>query len=117
MSKARAKGTAWESELVPILSAVFGLRVERAPLKGQADHGDFVNVPYLVEAKKTNQPRFLEWARIAARKAAGAGWVIIWAGDRRKGDGPYVIMPLDQWASMQSEITSQRIRETGAWPS
>lgn len=93
MSKARSKGTAWETELVPLLRNVFGPQVERAPLKGAADHGDFTGVPWLVEAKKTETPRFLEWAR-TARKKTGDRWMVVWCGDRRKGEGPYVLMPM-----------------------
>jgi|CXWL01.1.fsa_nt_gi hypothetical protein len=109
MSKARAKGTAFEVELVPLLREVFGDRVERAPLKGTLDHGDFTGVPWLHEAKKTETPRFLEWARIARKKAGGNRWAVLWSGDRRKGDGPFVLLPLEHYldlaASMHTEMT------------
>lgn len=100
MSKARAKGTGWETELLPLLRIVFGPQVERAPLKGAADHGDFTGVPFLIEAKKTETPRFLEWARTAKKKNGNEPFWIVWAGDRRKGEGPYVLMPLEHalWA-------------------
>jgi hypothetical protein len=93
MSKQRAKGTGWEVELLPRLRALFGPQVERAPLKGTQDKGDFVGVPFLIEAKKTEVPRFLEWARTAKKKTLNGKWTIIWSGDRRKGEGPYVLLP------------------------
>ena len=94
----RQKGTRWETELLPILRRLFGEQVERAPLKGTLDAGDFLGVPFLVEAKSTKSPRFQEWARKCERKA-GKAWSIIWTGDRRvkTGAGPYVVMPLELW--------------------
>jgi hypothetical protein len=107
MSKQRAKGTGWEVELLPHLRTVFGSQVERAPLKGVQDKGDFVGVPYLIEAKKTEVPRFLDWAR-TARKKVGAGnwWAIIWSGDRRKGEGPYVLLPLGMFLTLAEGLES-----------
>lgn len=93
----RKKGSAWEVELLDLLRPIWP-DVERAPLKGTADFGDFVNVDgLLIEAKKTDAPHFLEWARKARDKTGGNGWRIVWSGDRRKGDGPYVLLSLDTW--------------------
>lgn len=100
MSKARQKGTAGENFFLGHLRAVFGDHVERAPLKGVLDHGDFIGVPYLHEAKNTQRPNFLEWARIARKKAAGEPWAVLWKGDLRKGDGPYVLVPLEHYDAM-----------------
>lgn len=99
MSKARAKGTGWESELLPYLRMVFGPQVERAPLKGAADDGDFTGVPWLHEAKKTDVPHFLQWAKTAQKKRP-AQWTIMWSGDRRKGDGPFVMLPLEHYLAL-----------------
>lgn len=93
MSKARAKGTGFEVELLPLLRAAFGPQVERAPLKGILDKGDFTGVPWLHEAKKTDVPHFLQWAKTCNKKHAR--WAILWSGDRRRGDGPFVMLPLD----------------------
>ena len=99
-NSARAKGTRWETELLEPLRALFGPQVERAPLKGEADAGDFTGVPWLHEAKSTKVPRFLDWARTATAKArrdnpADPSWVILWHGDRRAKDlGPCALMPL-----------------------
>lgn len=90
---ARAKGTGWETELLPLLRRLFGPQVERAPLKGIQDKGDFVGVPWLHEAKAVERPNFLEWARKA--KAKDSWWVVLWKGDRRKASNPgeLVLMP------------------------
>lgn len=98
MSKARAKGTGWEVELLPRLRAVFGPQVERAPLKGIQDKGDFTGVPFLIEAKKTDVPHFLQWAKTAAKKADR--WAVLWSGDRRRGDGPFVLISLDHFLGL-----------------
>ncbi len=90
---ARSKGTAWETELLVRLRDVFGDQVERAPLKGIHDYGDFTGTPFLCEAKSTKKPLFQQWARICEDKATD--WAIFWHGDRRsRGSGPYVLMPI-----------------------
>jgi hypothetical protein len=93
---ARAKGTKWETALLPRLRALFGEQVERAPLKGVHDHGDFLGVPFLHEAKSTQKPLFQAWARICEVKA-GKAWCVLWKGDGRAktGNGPYVLMPIE----------------------
>jgi hypothetical protein len=94
VSKARAKGTEGENYFLPRLQKLFGPNVSRAPLKGVNDYGDFLGVPWLHEAKNTIKPLFMEWARVATKKA-GSAWVILWKGDlRRSGTGPYVVMPI-----------------------
>lgn len=102
MSKARQKGTGWETELLPLLRLVFGPQVERAPLKGVNDAGDFTGVPWVHEAKKTDVPHFLQWAKTCQKKSPGR-WAVLWSGDRRKGDGPFVLVPLDHYLQMATE--------------
>jgi hypothetical protein len=97
MSKARQKGTSGENYFLGFLRVLWGDRVERAPLKGTQDKGDFTGVPYLVEAKNTRKPLFLQWARVCEAKA-GKDWVLMWKGDLRSaGNGPYVLMPLEKY--------------------
>lgn len=96
----RAKGTRWEVTLLVLLREVFGPDVHRAPLRGIQDAGDYVGTPLLVEAKSTKAPHFLEWARTAARKAGS--WVVVWHGDRRKGEGPFVLMSLEYWLELEA---------------
>ena len=106
MSAARKKGTAGENFFLAFLRTVFP-HADRAPLKGTNDHGDYVNVPWLHEAKNTDAPKFLEWARTARNKAARRGsdrWVVMWKGDLRKADqGPYVLMPLPFYLEMVAD--------------
>lgn len=107
MSKSRAKGTKWETELLVLLRDTFGPDVHRAPLRGTQDAGDFVGTPVLVEAKSTKVTKFLEWARTAALACRfhpttpQTAWVVAWHGDRRKGEGPYALMPLAYWLKLE----------------
>lgn len=103
MSKARAKGTGWESELLPRLRRLFGDHVERAPLKGVLDDGDFIGTPRLVEAKKTDVPHFLQWAKTCAKKRPNGDWCVVWSGDRRRGDGPFVLLTLEAWLELEAD--------------
>lgn len=106
----RAKGTRFEVELLDVLRDLHGEHVERAPLKGTSDAGDFVGVPYLVEAKNTKVPKFLEWTRQCRRKAKehrnSSSWILVWKGDRRTllDPEPLVVMPLDLYVEMAKTI-------------
>jgi hypothetical protein len=107
----RAKGTAFEVEVLDHLRAIFGPTVERAPLKGVYDKGDYLNVPFLIDAKKTERPLFLEWARQARRKADGSYWAYIYADDRRKASsaGTLALLPMDffmalLWSAQQAGL-------------
>lgn len=101
MSRARAIGTAGENYFLEGLRALFGNHVERAPLKGIHDHGDFVNVPWLHESKArsanaTTRPMWNTWAAAARKKVANDAhvyrWAVMWKGDLRQKQGPYVLM-------------------------
>lgn len=93
-NRPRQKGTAGENFFLARLRGLFGEHVERAPLKGVQDKGDFVNVPWLHESKNTQRPLLQAWARTCEKKSDE--WVILWKGDLRTptGNGPYVVMPL-----------------------
>lgn len=109
VSTARRKGTAGENYFLARLRALFGPAVERAPLKGINDAGDFTGVPWLHESKNTQRPLFLEWARTAEAKSID--WVVMWKGDMRKaGSGPYVLMPFDTYEML---VRSWRTRLSG----
>lgn len=98
------KGSAFETELLPTLRIVFNGPVERAALKGVNDDGDFTGCDgLLIEAKKTDVPHFLQWAKKANAKRPDGSWRIIWSGDRRKGDGPLVVLPLKEWVELERE--------------
>lgn len=110
MSKSRAKGTRWESELLVRLRDVFGPDVHRAPLRGTHDAGDYVGLPMVVEAKSTASPRLTAWA-VTCIKAARfhrdavngtvVPWVIAWHGDRVQGEGPVAVLTLDYWLELE----------------
>lgn len=107
MSKARQKGTVGENYFLPRLRRMFGENVERAPLKGVQDKGDFTGVPWLHESKNTATPLFLEWASKAEAKVKGPGWVVMWKGDLRRAtrNGPYVLMPFDLYELLVNYAT------------
>lgn len=112
MSAARAKGTAGENFYLPYLRQLFGPQVERAPLKGVQDRGDYVGVPYMVEAKNTAKPLFQLWARVCKKKA-GDDWILMWKGDRRTDDGePLVLMPLAKYMILELEAQAGRRKPT-----
>lgn len=110
MSRARAKGTVGENFFLRRLRRLFyPLRdptddetspIQRAPLKGVNDMGDFVGVPWLHEAKNTARPLFQQWAATCEAKAPG-NWVLLWKGDMRTKNGaPLVLMPLEFYESL-----------------
>ena len=82
---------------------MFGDDVERAPLKGI--DGDFVGVPWQHEAKNTQKPLFLKWARVAQGKSTP--WVILWKGDLRKSEGPYVLMDVRLYEELDSALSAE----------
>jgi hypothetical protein len=101
-NRSRQKGTEGENYFLAGLRAAWSSSVERAPLKGTADYGDYVGVPWLHEAKSTAAPKFLEWARKATAKTASTNgrWVVMWKGDLRKKEGPYVLMPYEMYLTI-----------------
>lgn len=120
MSASRAKGTGWEVDLRDIHlrplyypDTPYGTEEEHLehPLQRLDDvarhrrhaDGDFVGVPYTIEAKKTERPLFQQWARKLEGKV-GKAWALIWSGDRRTktGTGPYVLEPLELWKLKES---------------
>lgn len=109
MSKARAKGTSGENFFLAHLRVLFGPQVERAPLKGILDQGDFVGVPYLCESKSTQKPLFQQWARVCEKKSRD--WIILWKGDLRvtSGNGPYVLMPLHVYEQLVVGKPAERV--------
>jgi hypothetical protein len=104
MSASRAKGTRGENYFLGPLRRIFGDHVDRSPLRGIHDFGDFTGTGgLLVESKHTLKPLFQQWARICEKKA-GKRWVLLYKGDTRTstGNGPYALMPLDLFEEMAS---------------
>lgn len=99
MNKPRQKGTRGEVYFAERLRRIWPA-IERAPLKGTRDAGDYVNVSLPVEAKNTAKPLFLAWARrlkvIVTRDQLPNRWVLCWKGDARTVDGEaLMVVPLD----------------------
>jgi hypothetical protein len=114
MSRSRQKGTNGENFFLSTLRRLFGMSVERAPLKGVNDRGDYTGVPWLHEAKNTEKPLFQAWARVAERKAPDGRWVVMWKGDLRvkTGNGPYVLMPLSFYEELVEHHPSSEAHGT-----
>lgn len=74
MSKARAKGTAWETRLVGYLRLNGFPEAMRHPLSGRLDKGDVANVPGVVfEAKNTKTLALAQWVDEMVKEKANAG--------------------------------------------
>lgn len=101
MSAEKAKGTAFESLLVPVFAAYYP-DATRAPLNGTKDVGDLW-LPgerrYVVEAKNHARMDLAGWAAEAAKEALNRGvphWVI---AHKRRGKG----QGKDQWITTTVE--------------
>lgn len=92
----RSKGTRYENRVRDgYLHDVFP-NVDRAPLRGTQDYGDFTGIgDWLIEAKWRATPgglRIPSWLQQIKHKVEeGAPWVLQWAIDRRKDPVDYVI--------------------------
>ena len=73
MSRARAKGTAWESAIVAYLRGSGFPLAERRALAGVADKGDVSGVPAVIEAKNCRRDELAAWVDEATSEAVNAG--------------------------------------------
>lgn len=102
MSKSKAKGTAWETEIVRALREALWPHAERRTLSGTHDKGDLnVHPKVVIEAKSHGTLKFSEWVAEAEVEKANANAEIgvVWAKKRGKAsanDG-YVVMTGDQF--------------------
>lgn len=97
MSRQKAKGTRWESELVDTFHRAGFPHVERRALNGASDRGDLAGIPGLVvEAKDQARHSFAEWLDEAEQEATNDGDAhgVVWAHRRGKarGEDGYVVM-------------------------
>ncbi|GIG61153.1 hypothetical protein Lfu02_55250 [Longispora fulva] len=105
---AKAKGRAWEKEIIEYLRESGFPHVERRRLAGSADRGDISGLPGLViEAKHERTYRLPEWVRQAEveRDNDGAGVGVVWArrnGQPGAGHG-FVIMSGEQFLVLLRE--------------
>ncbi len=108
MSKARAKGTEFENHIMYGYLQEIWPEVERAPLKGINDFGDFVNVAgWLIEARNRKTWALPAWIRGVYSKLEREGrnrygkWMLVFKADKRTDlNGDYVLMSASQAFSL-----------------
>ncbi len=112
MSRQRAKGTAWESEIVRFLRANGWPHAERRALGGSNDRGDIAGViGVTIEAKNVAafSPAWVDEAE-RERKADGAWLGVVWHKRRGKtsaADG-MVTMTGDAFLNLLAEVEGIR---------
>lgn len=111
MSKAKAKGTAFETAVVRYLKETIGGDVERRTLSGSNDRGDVQGVflgdeRVVIECKAHRELKLSEWLKEADREAEndGAAFGIVVAkrrgfGESRMGE-QYAVMKLETLARL-----------------
>ena len=100
MSKQRAKGTAFETDIVRFLADNGFPNAERRAMAGQNDLGDILTGPSLVwECKNHKTLKFSEWLEETEieRRNADADYGLLVAKRRGKGDAgeQYAVMRVD----------------------
>ncbi len=101
---ARAKGTDFEVHVDDSYLKEIWPKVERAPLKGINDFGDFVNVDgWLIEARNRKTWALPAWIRGVYSKLEREGrnkhyrWMLVFKADKRGPlDDDYVLMSATQ---------------------
>jgi hypothetical protein len=93
MSKSRAKGTAFESSLLPALATRWPA-VDRSALHGRLDRGDFVNTGRItIEAKNEKRIDLSGYLEEAQAEAWNAGNALYCCIIKRRG----VTNPMNQY--------------------
>lgn len=100
MSKARQKGTWFETLLVTYLQGC-GYDADRLPLKGSADEGDIRvrqgrGQDFGIEAKNVASPSLGVWVEESRAEAANAGYPVV-VVHKRRGKG----QAADQFVTMR----------------
>lgn len=108
MSKARAKGTSWETQIVRYLNRNGYPGADRAPLRGDKDQGDIVGLPgTCIEAKncKTLTPSlWLDQLEVEmANMSADTGVVIAKRRGTTDVGRSYAVMPVEVWLRLLKE--------------
>lgn len=97
MSRAKAKGTAWESRIVDALRAAGFAQAERRSLNGVSDRGDIAGVVgTVIEAKNCARTELATWVDEAEIEAANddARYGVVWHHRRGRAapEGGFVTM-------------------------
>lgn len=92
MSRAKRKGTSWESAVAAYLSEATGLPIERRALSGAADRGDIQGLTIsgtrmVVECKNHKKYELSEWLEEAAREGFNDKSDIYLVAVKRAGKG------------------------------
>jgi len=105
VSKSKAKGTSWETEIVNYLNDTYWPHAERRTLSGIHDKGDInLHPQVVVEAKNHGTLKLAQWLVEAEKERlnAGASIGVVWAKRRGKasaGDA-YVVMTGEQFIEL-----------------
>jgi len=104
MSKARAKGTKFENEVLAGLRTIWP-GADRA--KAGNPSNDFHGLPFPVEAKHRKRWEIPKWVRCLRSASGGGGeWALVVAsGDRRESESPGTLMVVD-WEFGQELLRS-----------
>lgn len=87
VSKARAKGTSWESAIVSALHRNGFPEARRNPLAGSKDVGDIGGLPIVIEAKNVVKTQLGLWVPEAQKEAFNAGVEVGVVWHKRRGYG------------------------------
>ena len=103
MSKARAKGTSFETAVVDYLTENGFDNAERWG-SGQMDLGDIRNVPLVIEAKNHKAMALSEWCDQAAASGSKANklWAVVHKRPRKNVSQAYVTMSLENFAQLMA---------------
>lgn len=111
MSKSRAKGTAFETDVVNFLHEFFP-GIARHAMHGALDVGDINGVPDVtIECKNVKVMDLASWMNEAAleTKNAGTRYGVVVHKRRSKGVAQaYVTMTLDEWAHLYAHLQEVR---------
>ena len=105
MSKSKAKGTAFETEIVRTLQSKWWPNAERRTLSGVNDKGDInLHPDVVIEAKDHGTLKFSQWLAEAEKERvnAGASIGVVWAKRRGKASASdaYVVMTGEQFIEL-----------------
>ena len=100
MSRTRAKGTSFETEVVKFLQSMGFIDTKRHVLN--SPFGDIDGIPMVLECKNHKEMALSEWMTQAAKSGEKAGKLYA-VCHKRKGKGvpqAYVTMPLETYAEL-----------------
>ena len=110
MSKSKAKGTKWESDIVDYLRANGFPHVERRALHGTNDKGDIAGIPgVVIECKNQSRLSLAEWVDEAETEAHNDAAEVGMVWHKRRGFGS----PGRAYVTMTGEQVAWLLRAAG----